>query len=64
MGKEDVSFLDLFVELNKRKTIREIRALMRRLEDATKEDNENKPNEDKATDGNPDTTDHRATDYA
>ena len=60
-----MSFFNLLVQLNKRKTIREIQSLMKQLEDAVKkETHENKSNENKATDGNYDTAVHRATDYA
>lgn len=62
MEREDVSLFDLVVELNKRKTIREIRALMARLEDAiAKEKSESKSNDNETTDGNPDASRHHTT---
>jgi len=65
MGQKGVSLFDLFVDLKKRKTIREIQLLIRQLEDAVKkETHENKQNENQTTDGHIGETRHRATDFA
>jgi len=56
-----MSLTDLLVEIQKRKTIRELRRLMQALENAIKEDNENQPDENKPADGNTDAARHHTT---
>ena len=56
-----MSLIDLLVEIQKRRTIRELRRLMQALESAVKEENENQPNENKPADGNADAARHHTT---
>lgn len=56
-----MSLIDLFVEIRKRRTVRELRRLMAALEQAVKEDNENQQNENRTTDGNADAARHHTT---
>lgn len=56
-----MSLIDLVVEIRKRRTIRELRRLMAALENAIKEDNESKPDENRTTDGDADAARHHTT---
>lgn len=60
-----MSLFDLLVQINKRKTVREIQALVKRLEEATKKEaHEDKQNGDKTTAGDSDTAVNRDSDSA
>lgn len=56
-----MSLIDFVVEFQKRRTIREIRRLMAALEDAIKEGNESKPDENRTTDRDDDASRHHTT---
>lgn len=60
-----MSLFDLLVQIQKRRSVREIQALMKRLEEATKKEaNEDKQNGDKTTAGDSDTAVNRDSDSA
>lgn len=56
-----MSLIDLVVEIQKRRTVRELRRLMQALENAVKEYHENKPNENQPADGNAEAARHHTT---